>query len=57
MKMDGSAKVLCLYHKDREFFASPMIRGMTPDRYPNVTVRSYADIAEAKSLIKKFLEV
>ena len=52
-----NAKVLCLYHTEREFFASPMVRGMTPDRYPNVAVRSYADVAEAKSLIEKFLEV
>jgi hypothetical protein len=52
-----SAKVLCLYHTEREFFASPMVRGMTPDRYPNVAIRSYADVVEAKSLIKDFLEV
>jgi len=51
------ARVLCLYHKDREFSASPMVRGMIPDRYPNIAIRSYADVAEAKSLVKKFLEV
>jgi len=52
-----SAKVLCLYHTEWEFFASPMVRGMTSDRYPNVTIRSYADVMEAKSSIKDFLEV
>ncbi|PIR05051.1 MAG: hypothetical protein COV57_01225 [Candidatus Liptonbacteria bacterium CG11_big_fil_rev_8_21_14_0_20_35_14] len=51
------AKVLCLYHTERELFASPMVRGMTPDRYPNVVIRSYTDVEEAKSLIKDFLEV
>jgi len=34
-----------------------MVRGMTPDRYPNVVIRSYTDVEEAKSLIKDFLEV
>lgn len=50
------AVVLCLYRQDRESFASPMIRGMTPDRYPNVTVCSYRDLDEAKALIQRFLE-
>ncbi len=51
------AKILCLYRQDREFYASPMIRGMTPNRYPNVFVRKYKNIKEAKSIIKEFLEV
>jgi len=51
------AKVLCLYHAEREFFASPMVRGMTPDRYSNVVIKSYTDSEEVKLLIKKFLEV
>lgn len=49
------AKVLCLYEKDREFFASPFVRGMTPDRYPNVAIKSYDDLEEAKLIIKEFL--
>lgn len=51
------AQILCLYHKDREYFASPMIRGMTPDRYPNVTIRSYANTNEIASLVKEFLAI
>ncbi len=51
------AKVLCLYQKDREFFASPMIRGMDSDRYQNVVVRSYASLVEAKAIIKDFLQI
>lgn len=50
------AKVLCLYHSGREFEASPMIRGMTIEKYPNVEVRKYNDTDEAKSIIKEFLE-
>lgn len=50
------ANILCLYHIDREFSASPMIRGMTPDRYPNVSVKSYRDIEQAKEIIKRFLD-
>lgn len=49
------AKVLCLYHQDREFTASPMIRGMTPDRYSNVTIRSYEEVEEVNNIIKEFL--
>lgn len=49
------AKILCLYRTDREFFASPMIRGMTPDRYSNVSVRSYNDTQEAQEIVTEFL--
>lgn len=49
------AKILCLYYKDREFNASPMIRGMTHDRYPNIWILSYRTLREAKKLIKDFL--
>lgn len=49
------AKILCLYLKSREFYASPMIRGMTQDRYPNVHVQYYATIREAEEIIKKFI--
>jgi predicted house-cleaning noncanonical NTP pyrophosphatase (MazG superfamily) len=49
------AKILCLYQREREFYASPMIRGMTQDRYPNVEVRSYKNINEAQRLIRDFL--
>lgn len=49
------AKILCLYHADAEFKASPMIRGMTADRYHNVTVLPYRTIEEAREIIKKFL--
>ncbi len=51
------AKILCIYQKEREFYASPMIRGMTPDMYPNVEVRAYESIEEAKSIIKQFLNL
>ncbi len=50
------AKVLCLYNVEREFYASPMVRGMTPDRYPNVKVASYKDVNEAKQIIGGFLK-
>ena len=49
------AKILCLYHIDREFYASPMIRGMGNNHYPNVLVKSYRDVQEAKEIIKEFL--
>jgi len=49
------AKILCLYRIDREFYASPMIRGMTPDRYPEVTVKSYENLQGAKKLVREFL--
>ena len=51
------AKVLCLYRQDREFSASAMIRGMTPDRYPNVMVLSYANLDDALSHILSFLQL
>ncbi|MEK7583734.1 MAG: nucleoside 2-deoxyribosyltransferase [Patescibacteria group bacterium] len=59
-RMKGSfgktpAQILCLYNADREFYASPMIRGMDPDRYPNLAVRPYASVNEAQKVIKKFL--
>ncbi len=50
------ANILCLYGEAREFFASPMIRGMTPERYENVSVKKYKDVQEAKEVIEKFLE-
>ena len=50
------ARILCLYESKREFSASPMIRGMTPERYENVIIRKYKSIKEAKEIIKKFLE-
>ena len=49
-------QVLCIYRVDREFYASPMIRGMDQNRYPNVAVRKYASVDEAKDIIKEFLE-
>ncbi len=50
------AKILCLYNEDREFYASPMIRGMTNYRYPNVFVAPYKTLEEAKRLVEGFLE-
>ena len=50
------AYVLCLYHNDREFYASPMIRGMRPEKYSNVSIKKYKDVDEAKQLVKEFLE-
>jgi len=49
------AHILCLYDETRKFFASPMIRGMTPERYENITVKKYKDLQGAKEIIKKFL--
>lgn len=49
------AKVLVLYTKEREFFASPMIRGMTVDRYPNMTIEAYTTLDEAQRIIQQFL--
>lgn len=51
-----AAKILCLYRQDREYYASPMIRGLTPERYKNVQVRSYNSVDGAKAIIKNFLE-
>ena len=51
------AQVLCLYHGDREFYASPMIRGMSKERYPNILIKQYVEIGEMKQIIKEFLEV
>ena len=51
------AKILCLYHADREFYASPMVRGMTQDRYPNILIRKYVTTDEAQGIIRRFLEV
>ena len=49
------AKVLCLYKKERESIASPMVRGMSPEKYPNVKVVSYDSMSAAKEIIKEFL--
>jgi len=51
-----SAKVLCIYQKDREYYASPMVRGMNNKKYPNIFVASYKDIDDAMRLVKSFLE-
>ena len=50
-------KILCLYQKDHKNSASPMILGMTKDRYPNVKIACYKDIEEAKYIIKDFLNI
>lgn len=50
------AQVLCLYRKDREFYTSPMIRGMNRERYPNVLIKSYSNIEEMKPIVRDFLE-
>lgn len=47
-------RVLCIYRKDREYHASAMVRGMTQDHYPNVTVRSYLDLEDAKRIVQDF---
>lgn len=49
------AKILCLYDKSKEFNVSPMIKGMTQNRYPNIQISSYSNLEEAKSLIDQFL--
>lgn len=51
------AKILCLYRADREFYASPMIRGMTPARYQNVVIKAYTDIDEAREIVRLFLNL
>lgn len=51
------AKILCLYHLDREYFASSMVRGMNPERYPNVFVKAYRDIEGAKEIVRSFIGV
>ena len=50
------AQILVLYKQEREFYASPMIRGMEPERYDNVRVRAYATVTEAKKVISDFLK-
>ena len=49
------AIILCLYQIEREFYASPMIRGMSNNRYPNIIIKSYIDINQAKEIINEFL--
>lgn len=51
------AKILCVYRKDREFYASPMIRGMSKDRYPNINIHPYKNIKELETIIEGFLEI
>lgn len=48
-------KILCLWLIERENNVTPMIRGMTSDRYPNVIVRPYHNLSEAKLFIRTFL--
>lgn len=50
------ANVLCIYHDEHEYTATPMIRGMSPEKYPNVSVAKYHTTDEAKEIIKKFLQ-
>jgi hypothetical protein len=47
------ARVLCLYNAAQT--VTPMILGMTPDRYPSVMVRSYSSLAEAEKIVQDFL--
>ena len=49
------AKILCIYRIDRAYYASPMIRGMTGGKYPNISIRSYKNLEEAKEIVKAFL--
>lgn len=49
------AQILCLYREDREANVSAMITGMTPDRYTNVTIRSYGSLSGVKATIRSFL--
>jgi len=49
------AIILCLYQIEREFYASPMIRGMSNNRYPNIIIKSYIYINQAKEIINEFL--
>lgn len=51
------AKILCVYRKDREFYASPMIRGMSEDKYPNIKIKSYKNTKGLKKIINEFLEI
>lgn len=48
--------VLCLYDTIIESSVSAMVLGMNPDQYPNVMVRSYRHIDEAKAIVKEVLE-
>ncbi len=48
------AKVLCLYAADSN--PTKMITGMTPERYPNVTVRGYKDLEDVHDILKDFLK-
>ena len=50
------SQILCLYHSDREFYASPMVRGMSQSKYPNVRIKKYKDLSETKVIIKNFLD-
>lgn len=51
------AQILCLYRQKEEFSVSPMIRGMTKDRYDNVSIIAYHNLKHAKEIIKKFLKL
>ena len=50
-------KILCLYRKDRELVVSAMVRGMTKKRYPNVSIKTYTSLDEAKAFVKEFIFV
>jgi inosine/xanthosine triphosphatase len=50
------AKILCLYKKSKESQVSAMIKGMDRKRYPNVWLKPYQNVEEAKKIISKFLK-
>lgn len=51
------AAILCIWDDSMGASQSGMIQGMSPYRYPNVTVRSYQDLDHAKALVYAFLEI
>jgi hypothetical protein len=48
------AKILCLYQEGLR--VSWMITGMTPERYPNVTIRAYKDHDHISEIINEFFQ-
>lgn len=51
------ANILCVYRKEREFHASPMIRGMDSDRYPNIVIKPYMGTWHVLDIIMDFLDL
>jgi len=48
--------ILCLVNENNLEKLSWMIRGISKQKYPNFSLKTYTDLLSAKNLVKKFLE-